>query len=171
MQAVEFLAILNILVAFLGVFVAGFAFFEWRKLRSIRKDMIELESRLAQKLYRNLKATHRVMASYSLQNPDDRIALLEAAVSQDPTAFNACNALGYAWLDKGEIQKAVDAFSQAVAQHPDDKAGYCDLAFGHARLGNPDLCLKYLRKAVAVDKTALDDIKNDPRLSAFHDKL
>ena len=171
MQAAEFLTVLNILVAFLGVSVAGFAFFEWRKLRELRKEMQDFENRLAQKLYLSLKATHRVMASYGLRDPDDRIALLESAVSHDPTAFNVYNSLGYAYLDKGDTQKAIDAFSQAVSLHPDDKAGYCDLSYGYSRIGDTDLCLKYLRKAVFVDRTALDDIKNDPRLSKFFEKL
>jgi len=171
MQAAEYLTALNILVAFLGVFVAGFAFFEWRKLRELRKEMQDFENRLAQTLYLSLKATHRVMASYGMKNPDDRIALLESAVAQDPTAFNAYNALGYAYLDKGDRQKAVDAFSQAISQHPDDKAGYCDLAYGYSCINDEDLCLKYLRKAVVIDRTALDDIKNDLRLSVFHEKL
>ena len=171
MQTADYLTTLNILVAFLGVAVAGFALFEWRKLRGLRKDMEDIEARLAHKLYQNLKAAHRVMASYGLQNPDERIALLEAAVANDPSAFNAYNALGYAYLDKGEGQKAVDAFSQAVAKHPDDKAGYCDLAYGSLRIGDSDLCLKYLRRALDVDASALNDIKGDPRFSALCAKL
>ncbi|MDR0465830.1 MAG: tetratricopeptide repeat protein [Deltaproteobacteria bacterium] len=171
MQAAEFLTILNILVAFLGVFVAGFAFFKWRKLRELRREMLDLENRLEQKLFRSLKATHRVMAAYGLRNPDDRIALLESAVAQDPSAFNAYNSLGYAYLEKGDAHRAIDAFAQAIARHPDDKAGYCDLAYGYSRIGEDDLCLKYLRKAVAVDRTALDDIKDDPRLSMHSTKL
>ena len=171
MSAAEFLALLNILVAFLGVFVAGFVLFEWRKLRELRKEMQGFEERLSQRIYRNLKATHRVMASYGLQNPDDRIALLESAVTQDPSAFNAYNSLGYAYLDKEDLQKAIDAFSQAIAQHPGDKAGYCDLAYAYSRIGDEDLCLKYLRKAVAIDTTTLDDITNDPRLSAFQGRM
>jgi len=171
MSAADFLALLNILVAFLGVFVAGFVLFEWRKLRELRKEMQGFEERLTQKLYRNLKAAHRVMASYGLKNPEDRVALLESAVAQDPSAFNAYNSLGYAYLDKNEIQKAIDAFSQAVSQHPDDKAGYCDLAYGYLRVGDNELCLKYLRKAVSVDGTAQDDIKNDPRMAAFQGKI
>ena len=172
MQAcAEYLTILNILVAFLGVSVAGFAFFEWRKLRGIREEMQDFENRLTQRLYSNSKAAHRVMASYGLQDPNARIALLQAAISQDPAAFNAYNSLGYAFLEKDELQKAVEAFTQAIIQHPDDKAGYCDLAYGYLRLGDSDLCLKYLRHAVAVDNTAQDDIKNDPRLSAFQGQV
>ena len=130
MQAAELLTALDILVAFFGVFVAGFVIFEWRKLHSLRKEMQDFESRLSQKLYLNLKASHRIMASYGLQNPDESIALIESAVIQDPTAFNAYNSLGYAYLDKNDLQKAIDAFAQAISQHPEDKAGYCDLAYG-----------------------------------------
>ena len=167
----EYLTILNILVAFLGVTVACFAYAEWRKLRGLREEMEGFENRLTQRLYSNAKAAHRVMASYGLQDPDARIALLQSAISQDPTAFNAYNSLGFAYLDKDELQKAVEAFTQAIYQHPDDKAGYCDLAYAYLRLGENDLCLKYLRTAVSVDKTVVDDIKGDSRFSAFHGKI
>ncbi|MDR1777662.1 MAG: tetratricopeptide repeat protein [Desulfovibrio sp.] len=171
MQTTDWPTLLNVLVAFLGVGFACFAFVEWRKLRGLREEIRDVEKLLSQKLYANLKAAHRVMASYSLKNPDEKIALLESAVIQDPTTFNAYNSLGYAYLDKGETQKAVDAFSQAVFQHPDDKAGYCDLAYAHSRLGCDDLCVKYLRRAVSADASALDDIRNDPRLCQFFEKI
>ena len=171
MQPAELLTALNILVAFLGVSIACFAFIEWQKLRALRKGFQDFENRLLRKLYQNLKATHRVMASYGLHNPDEKIALLKSAIAQDPSAFNAYNSLGFAYLDKNDMPKAIEAFSQAIFQHPDDKAGYCDLAYAYCRAGDNELCLKYLRMAVCIDKTAMDDIKNDPRFSDFHEKI
>jgi tetratricopeptide (TPR) repeat protein len=161
----EWLSLLNILVAFLGVCFVVLGFAEWFKLRHIRKEMRDLESRISKKLHASFKASHRVMASYGLKDPDSRISLLESAAQSDPAAFNLYNALGYAYLDKGDTQSAIDAFSQAVLQHPDDKAGYCDLAYGHLRNKNQDLCLRYLRKAISVDPTARDDILGDSRFA------
>jgi tetratricopeptide (TPR) repeat protein len=171
LSTAEWLTVLNILVAFLGVFVACFAFFEWRKLRTIREDVLHLKSEIAKDLYTNLRSTHRVMSSYGLRDPDQRIAQLESAARVNPLAFNVFNALGYAFLDKDDVPNAIDAFFQAIIHHPDDKAGYCDLAYGHLRNKNRELCLRYLRKAISVDATARDDILGDSRFADLHGAL
>lgn len=167
MSAGEWLTIINVLVAFLGVAFAGFALFSWLRLRSITKRVEGLRREVADSLYASLKATHRVLASYQIKDVDQRIALLESAVTACPSAFNVYNALGYAWIEKGDLQKAIDAFSQAVHQHPDAKEGFCDLAYAHLQAGNVDLMVKYFRKAIAVDPTAKSDIKGDPRLKDY----
>lgn len=161
----SWLTILNILIAFLGVFLVAFAFFEWRRLSAVLSSVKQLEERVQRRVYANLKATHRVLAAYTVTDPRKRIPLLESALEADPDAFNGWNSLGYAFLEINEIDKAIDAFSQAVFRHPDDKAGYCDLAYAHLVRENRDLALRYLRKAISVDPSARDDIQNDSRLA------
>lgn len=163
MQCAEYLTLLNILIAFLGVFIVGFAFVEWRRLKALREDMARLEARTEQRIHASLRAAHRIIASYQIQDVDSRIALLEQAVTESTASFNGFNSLGYAWLEKGDVQRAIDAFTNAIAHHPDDKAGYCDLAFAHLTAKNEGLCVKYLKKAINVDSSAKDDITVDAR--------
>lgn len=165
MQASEWIGALNLLIAFLGVLIVGFTVFEWRSLRDLRKDMEGLEARTEKRIHEILKSTHRIISSYQLTDVDQRIALLESAVKECPAAFNGFNALGFAYLEKGDLPRAIDAFSSAVAHHPEDKAGYIDLAYAHHKARNVELTLKYLRKAVEVDASARDDILGDDRFA------
>jgi tetratricopeptide (TPR) repeat protein len=171
MDSSAWLALLNVLIAFAGVSFVGFAVFEWRLLRALRRDMRSQETRIKKSIHANLKASHRVLASYAVKDAAQRIALLESAIAIDADAYNAWNALGYAHIEAGGIRKAVDAFSQAVFRYPEDKAGYCDLAYAHTLNGDADLALKYLRKAFAVDASVLDDIRGDARLAEYAEKI
>ena len=165
MQAADYLTILNILVAFLGVILVIFTLLEWSRLRGLRKDFQVIEQRIRDENHMAMKAAHRVISSYSIKDIDTRIALLESAVTMYPRAFNAHNALGYAYLEKGERERSYDAFRKAIEQHPDDKAGYCDLAYACLEGGEVNLAVSYFRKAVRVDPTAESDIRGDSRLS------
>lgn len=171
MQTADYLTILNILVALVGVLFVVFTLFEWRALRRIRKDFATLERRLRTENHAAMKAAHRVISSYAVKDVDARISLLESAASTCPAAFNVYNALGYAWLEKGERARACDAFRKAIEQHPDDKAGYCDLAYAYLAGQEEDLAVSYFRKAVEVDASAADDLRWDPRLAPLLRKI
>lgn len=92
MQTTDYLIILNILVAFLGVLFVTFTLFEWQALRRIRK---------------------------------------------------------------------------AIEQYPDDKAGYCDLAYAYLAGHEDDLAVRYFRKAVEVDASADADLRLDAGLTSL----
>lgn len=164
MQATDYLTVLNILIAFLGVIFVIFTLFEWNSLRALRKNFRALEKRIKAENHRSMKAAHRIIASYALKDIDARISLLESALAQYPAAFNGYNALGYAYLAKNEQAKAIDAFQRAIQMHPDDKAGYCDLGYAYLQAGQNGLAVKYFRSALAVDPAAKQDMANDPRL-------
>lgn len=164
MQASDYLTILNILVAFLGVLFVVFTLFEWSSRRSLKKELQNLESSIRTENYEAMKAAHRIIASYAVTDIDARISLLESALAQYPAAFNGYNALGYAYLAKNEQAKAIDAFQRAIQMHPDDKAGYCDLGYAYLQAGQNGLAVKYFRSALAVDPAAKQDMANDPRL-------
>lgn len=164
MQAADYFAILAILVSFLGVLFVVFTLFEWRSLRALKRDFSAMEKRIMAENYAAMKAAHRIIASYAVTDIDARISLLESALAQYPAAFNGYNALGYAYLAKGEQAKAIDAFQKAIQAHPDDKAGYCDLGYAYLRSGQNDLAVKYFRAAISVDPAAKQDMANDPRL-------
>lgn len=164
MQATDYLTILNIIIAVIGLLFVVLTLFEWNALRRIRKDFATLERRLRDENHAAMKAAHRVISSYTVKDVDARIALLESASTVCPSAFNVYNALGYAWLEKGKKAHAIDAFHKAIEQHPNDKAGYCDLAYAYLEAGKESLAITYFRKALNVDSTAKTDICNDPRL-------
>jgi tetratricopeptide (TPR) repeat protein len=164
MQTADWLTALNILVAFLGVFIVGFTVFEFSKLRDLRKNMESFEGKIRGEIHRALRASHRVIAAYGVKDVDQRISLLQSALEIDPAVFNGFNSLGYAFLEKGEAQRAADAFKDAIHQHPEDKAGYFDLAHAYLRLGDRGLAIKQLRRAIKADPTAKDDIAGNPLL-------
>lgn len=164
MQATDYLTILNIIIAVIGLLFVVLTLFEWNALRRIRKDFSTFERRLRAENHAAMKAAHRVISSYAVKDVDARIALLESAATSCPSAFNVYNTLGYAWLEKGDKAHAIDAFRKAIEQHPDDKAGYCDLACAYLEAGEENLAISYFRKAISVDPTAKTDICGDPRL-------
>lgn len=165
MTPADYLSLLNILIAVIGVLFVAVTIYEVTTLRRLREEFDTFRTQLSADWYRQQRASHRVIASYGPQDPLVRIRLLQEAVAIDPQVFNGYNALGYAWLDAGEPLRAADAFKEAVHHHPEDKAGYCDLAFAYLRLGNPELCRQYLDQAVAVDPSARDDIDADSRFT------
>ena len=75
--------------------------------------------------------------------------------------YNGYNSLGHAYLEIKENLKAADAFKGANQYHPEDKAGYCDLAYAYLILGDQTLCTAYLKQTIKLDPTARDDIKAD----------
>ena len=167
MQATDYLTILNIIIAVTGLLFVVLTLFEWNALRRIRKDFATLERRLRDENHAAMKAAHRVISSYTVKDVDARIALLESASTVCPSAFNVYNALGYAWLEKGEKAHAIDAFHKAIEQYPNDKAGYCDLAYAYLAGHEDDLAVRYFRKAVEVDASAAADIRLDARLTSL----
>ena len=163
MTTADYLTVLNILVALLGLLLVGFTLYEYWRLKAIRDQFAVMREEMRAENHRLQKATQRVIASYSAKTPDDAIELLRSALSIEPSAFNAWNAMGYAFMQKGETVKALDSFQQAVALHPKDKEGYCDVAWCYMQMKEPALCREYLAKAIAVDPSAKADIEKDPR--------
>lgn len=171
MSPSEWLSLLNILVAFLGVAFGVFAFIEWFRLRALRKRLEELPRELEQRMEQHMRAAHRIIASYSLTSTKDKISLLESTLESCPQAFNGYNALGYAYLESGNTAKAIDAFVRATCLHPDDKAGYCDLAYAHLQAGNTDMMLRNCRMAIKVDPTARQDLAEDDRFKDYREQI
>ncbi|MBF0427144.1 MAG: tetratricopeptide repeat protein [Magnetococcales bacterium] len=160
-------AVLGVVVTVIGLVFAVFAGFEFFQLRRIRKDFLEFQNRMLAEILAREKATHRVMASYAIKDPAARVPLLLAAIKMCPQVFNAYNALGYAYLEQGESAKAMDAFQDAIRHHPRSKEGYFDLAAACLQTGDRDLCLKHLRRALAVDPSSRDDLFDNPQFSAL----
>ena len=78
MQATDYLTILNIIIAVIGLLFVVLTIFEWNALRRIRKNFATLERRLRDENHAAMKAAHRVISSYAVKDVDARIALLES---------------------------------------------------------------------------------------------
>lgn len=173
MNTEQTLAVLAILVSFIGVAFGIFAFVEYWRLARLRKEISGFREELAANLANMQKAMQRVLSSYSETDPDKKIRLLREAVAIYPEVFNGYNSLGYAYLDQKKIPEAIDAFKDAIRFHPNDKAGYFDLAHAYLKQGNKEFCLNYLKQAIKVDPDSkseitdnplFEDMKNDPEL-------
>ncbi|MEO5329518.1 MAG: tetratricopeptide repeat protein [Magnetococcus sp. THC-1_WYH] len=158
-------AILGVIITTIGTLFVVMTLFEFTKLRKLRQDFESFESRIRKEQFAREKAAHRIMASYRITDIDQRIALLQSAIDAHPDAFNAFNSLGYAFVEKGYLAAAIDAFTEAVQRHPDAKEGYFDLAGTHLTAGSIDLCIKYLILATKADPTSKGDICDDKRFS------
>jgi tetratricopeptide (TPR) repeat protein len=163
------LAGLNVIVAVVGVLFIVFTVYEVSSLRKIRRDFERIKKELKEEIYKTQKSMQRVIASYQMLDVDQRIETLSQAVELDPMVFNGFNSLGYAYIEKNDLNKAIDAFNQAIRHHPEDKAGCFDLAWAHLKAGDQSLCLKYLKKAVEVDPTSKKDLAANQLFSSIHD--
>jgi len=108
--------------------------------------------------------------------------LLKSAEQIYPKAFNLYNAMGYVYLEKNETDRAIEAFHKAINVyleknetdraieafhkainlHPEDEAGYCDLAYAYHKKGNTDLShniSKKLKKLIPKSKFGFDFTK------------
>lgn len=166
-----YLTALNILVAFLGILFVISAFFEYRSLARLRNDFERFKADLKEEIYRVQKSQQRVISSYSVTDLERKIALLKSAVEEDPRTFNGFNALGYAYLEKGNRNMALDAFRNAVEFHPDKKEGYFDLSALYFDMDQHELAVDYLRRAIKADESSIQDIKEHPKLSVLSGRL
>lgn len=168
MNCTDALTALNIIVAIFGLMFIGITIYEYWRLRTIRRDFHNLSQRLRGENIKAQKAMHRIIASYSTPEPLAKIELLESAAQIDPTAFNLYNSIGYAWLSLGEKVRAANAFREATLLHPNEKAGYFDLAHAYLLMNQEGLALDNLEQAVKVDSSAAQDLKDNPQFKSLH---
>ena len=165
------LSSLNVLVAFIGILFVALGIFEYKTLSRLRRDFKRFKSEWRTELYNTQKAQQRVVASYSAATADRKISLSLSAINEDKKTFNVYNALGYAYIEKGDTDSALNAFTNAIRIHPERKEGYFDIARLYLSMNKTELCEEYLRLAISVDKTSTEDIKCDPLLSKLTTKF
>ncbi len=162
MACSDYLTILNILIAILGILFVLVTIYEYWKLRTIRTEFEAYRKQLSADLYRSQQAQQRLIAAYQITDPVRRIALATSATHIDPDIFNVWNTIGWAWLQHNEPARAVESFREAIRRHPADKSGYFDLAAAYLKLNSPGMALDALEQAVAEDATSrLDLVNND----------
>ncbi|MBK1692000.1 tetratricopeptide repeat protein [Ectothiorhodospira mobilis] len=165
MDCSEYLTVLALLVSIVALGVVFLAYTEYIRVRSLRSELEAWRAAVEDRLYRNAKAQQRIQASYHVASPEQKIALIESALTADPDTFNGYNALGWARMAQEDIPGAIAAFEQAVLRHPKDKAGYFDLAWGQLQAHRPDRARKALQKAIQVDASSREDIEEEPELA------
>src|SRR5690242_20050846 len=109
MTCADHLTGLNIVVAAIGVLFVVLTIYEFSSLRRLRKDFKQFRADLAAEHYRHQQAAHRIIASYGMKDPYQRINLIQKALERDPSVYNGYNSLGYAYLELNENVKAADA--------------------------------------------------------------
>ena len=175
MEAIEpatLVTMLSVVVALFGVIVLAITVYEYTRLRALRDDFERFKAQWRSEVQDLQKALQRVIASYGASDPDARIELLEEAVQIYPQVFNGYNALGYAYLAKDEIGRAVDAFHQAIRLHPEQIEGYCDLARAYLRQGEQELAMRYLRQALEKDAhQTREGLRGDGELEHLVERL
>lgn len=162
------LAILQVVIAALGVLVVLMAWVEYGKVKNLRDEVHAMLIDLKEHTRRVQKAQQRIIASYGVKDMAQRLALIRSAIDADPDTFNGYNSLGYALMESGDLQAAVAAFIQATVRHPSAKEGWLDLAACHRQMNRDDLAGQCIAKAIEIDPTARDDVKNDSRLSGLY---
>ncbi len=157
----------TLIVAIVTLLVAVLAYWEFGRIRELRRDLQQFQTDLQRCIFRAQKAQQRIIASYGVTDPAQKIALLQSAIEADPESFNGYNALGYAHLAQNDVHAAIAAFKEATIRHPDAKEGYFDLAEAYRQLGRIDLCKAALEQAIKHDPSAKADIPTDSRFAGL----
>ncbi len=168
MPTTDILAILQVVIAALGVLVVLMAWVEYGKVKSLRDEVHAMLIDLKEHTRRVQKAQQRIIASYGTKDISQRLALIQSAIDADPDTFNGYNTLGYVLMESGDLQAAMAAFIQATVRHPSAKEGWLDLAACHRQMKRDDLAGQCIAKAIAVDPTSREDVKNDGRLNDLY---
>ncbi|MCY0870916.1 MAG: hypothetical protein OWT27_10095 [Firmicutes bacterium] len=151
----------------------AFALYGWYTSREIpryieesaKKNSEEMWRDLQQTFYRQQEAMQKVMASYSVQDARQKIDLLEKAIVQDPTVYNAYVALGYVyWYELGDVMKAEECFRKDLAYHPDNVQSMSDLAALFASVQEYHAAMRWIREALQHQPALWKDFDADSRL-------
>ncbi|MDO3386071.1 tetratricopeptide repeat protein [Gilvimarinus sp. SDUM040013] len=89
---------------------------------------------------------HEQLGNHELAEQD-----LRTIVEYDPNNATALNALGYILTENTErYSEAYELIKQALELQPDDPATIDSLGWVHYRLGNLEIAIRYLRKAIHI---------------------
>jgi len=95
------------------------------------------------------------------------VAELETLKDIDPSDERAYYALGGAYFDLDEPEKAIQAFEKFQQLNGSSNAGYTEIAKYYERIGEQDKCIEYLQKAVDAEP---DDWESLLKLATLYSK-
>jgi tetratricopeptide (TPR) repeat protein len=114
-----------------------------------------------------------------LNRKDEAIEVLQVLYTEEPTNLNAIFNLGFIYIELNDDEKARFFFEKYVTLEPNDKDGWFGLYIAEVRLGNHELGLQYLERALqtGLDKKdipqqieGLDEVRSMPAYQALMDK-
>lgn len=160
----------------LGVCMATLGWYFYQRAeqlitRRIHRAILDFRRRLGIEQAKHDESRRHLMTGYihwfDHQDPDAAIAHFERAVRAFPHGLGGYVALGYAYYNRGETEKAFNLFHRALLLYPDRKEPYRDLAGLLIREGELERALEYIEKAVKVDPTVRRDLLEDPLFDAL----
>jgi tetratricopeptide (TPR) repeat protein len=152
------LAFANITITIIGVAFAAAAlmtfFYLKRKLKEINTSNEKFKSSVKDDLYLIQEAMHKILAGYNCMDKkevDKAIELFQRAVEIYPTAFNAYNSLGYAYIETADYSSAIHCFQLAIQHFPDKFEGHYDLSQAYEKSGQKELAEKHRKIAKKME--------------------
>ena len=82
---------------------------------------------------------------------EQRIAMFEKAVAQNPEDGETWRALGNLYFDTQRHDDAIDAYNKSLAIIPDNANVLTDLGVMYRRTGKPEKAVEAFERAIAVD--------------------
>ncbi|MCF3627082.1 tetratricopeptide repeat protein [Planktothrix agardhii 1801] len=93
----------------------------YRQVLKIKPDLTEVEEKLNQALHQQVKARLETALSYyrkAIENDPTDVESYQKALEIKPDDAELYFGLGNAWIAKGEVEKAIAAYQQAIAINP-----------------------------------------------------
>ncbi|MBI2954283.1 MAG: tetratricopeptide repeat protein [Chloroflexi bacterium] len=177
MTAIEWMQGITVAAGFLativGIIFAVLAFVAWNELRNFDRRIKKETERLEDSVASMSKASQKLTAGYEqaiAKHFDEAIKLYHEAERIYPRLYNVNNALGWAYLEKGQVDAAIEAFRSAQKTRPNDIESYSDLAYAYMKKGDLQAALKAISDTLKRDasqteyfKTSIyDPLKEDP---------
>lgn len=133
--------------------------------KKVNERIEEIEKSLKERLYSQQEAVQKVIASYNVQDPDQKIALLQEALETDPTVYNGFVALGYVyWYEKGDLLAAEECFRKDLDYHPENYQAACDLVALYASQKEWLSSLRWMKEAIDRNPNTWEYFQTDTRL-------
>lgn len=167
----QLLLSISFLVAGVGICTGLLGWYVLRRAERVMNQRIDeaiakFQHRLRIEQVKSEEAQRHIHAGYmqwfSQNNLDAAIEYFEAALRSFPHGLGGYTALGYAYYNRGDTQKAYAIFQQAISLFPHRKEPYRDMASILIRDGDLLRALHYVEEAVRVDPTVRRDLLEDP---------
>lgn len=108
---------------------------------------------------------------YRSKSYDLAIEQFQLARKQAPHAVNVWNNLAVAYMDNGELDKAMSALQHALKLNPRYASAHFHLGQLHDKLGNIDLARECYKKVIEFDKHGELARRAKDRIEGFHPRV
>ena len=98
---------------------------------------------------------------YNLNRFEESIECYRKVIELDPTNIDSWYDYGCTLFDYGKYVESENAFMHLIELDPNWSEGYYSIAKCYAVQDRLEDCIKYLKKAIDLEKDRVDDLKND----------